>query len=383
MKELNEIWGDKLLAFALDAPGGHGRFPRHILSLISKHFQFDKLLFFPYVDPDGEGKFYNLRSALGNFSALNIDMKAMRDYSRSFYKYDFFSRRNLPESLKKQKVVLLEDIMPLVEFEKTAYYKDFFARYKLLHQACIFLKINEQNVAALSIYRSPEEGGFTPSDRMLFVYLSDFISNHYSTAFYKSTNMMVQNAFDLFFNKLDIGVALLNQQLVVLKANDLANEYGRLMLESVGQHGDSFQRSIYSLEDGNHYIQQAINNVGLELNGDSGTFVQSRVIGQFVFYHKSFLFTNLYGNVETRHLLFITHNKRQSLHVANRNFEKLTQRETEILNHVIRGYSNEKICDLLHVSIFTVRTHISNIYKKFGVNSKVELLLKLNQPDEN
>ncbi len=382
MKELTEIWGARLLGFALELPGGYARFPRHLLGLLSKYFSCHKLLFFPYVNPDGHEEFYNLRDALGNFSALNMDMKAMREYTRHFYKTDVFSRRNLPEALKKQKVVLLEDIMPLSVFEKTEYYKDFFANYNLLYQACIFLKINNQNVAAINVYRSPQEGCFTEADRMLFAYLSDFISSHYATAFNSATNMVVQNAFNLFFSKLDIGVALLNQQLIVLKANKPANEFSKILLDSAGLQGVSFQRSVYSMEEGNHYVQQVVNNIGLELNGDDGVFVQSRTVGEFVLYHNSFLFTNLYGNVETRHFLFIIHNKRPSSRAVNSNFEKLTQREAEILNYVTHGYSNEKICDLLHVSIFTVRTHISNIYKKFGVNSKVELLLKLNQTDE-
>ena len=38
---------------------------------------------------------------------------------------------------------------------------------------------------------------------------------------------------------------------------------------------------------------------------------------------------------------------------------------------------NEQIAEELHISIYTVRTHIANIYKKFEVNSKVDLLMHL------
>ncbi len=41
------------------------------------------------------------------------------------------------------------------------------------------------------------------------------------------------------------------------------------------------------------------------------------------------------------------------------------------------GMKNEQIAEELHISIYTVRTHIANIYKKFEVNNKVDLLMHL------
>ena len=41
------------------------------------------------------------------------------------------------------------------------------------------------------------------------------------------------------------------------------------------------------------------------------------------------------------------------------------------------GMKNEQIAQELHISIYTVRTHIANIYKKFEVGNKVDLLMSL------
>ena len=55
----------------------------------------------------------------------------------------------------------------------------------------------------------------------------------------------------------------------------------------------------------------------------------------------------------------------------------LTQQERRIVYYLSSGMKNEQIAEELHISIYTVRTHIANIYKKFEVNNKVDLLMHL------
>lgn len=55
----------------------------------------------------------------------------------------------------------------------------------------------------------------------------------------------------------------------------------------------------------------------------------------------------------------------------------LTAREKEILQSLSEGLSYQKIADKFYISISTVRTHITSIYSKLHVNSKVAALNKL------
>lgn len=50
----------------------------------------------------------------------------------------------------------------------------------------------------------------------------------------------------------------------------------------------------------------------------------------------------------------------------------LTLREKEVLELIIKGYSNPQIASELFVSIHTVKAHLESIYNKFNVHSKVE-----------
>lgn len=60
--------------------------------------------------------------------------------------------------------------------------------------------------------------------------------------------------------------------------------------------------------------------------------------------------------------------------IKNRANALLTEREKEVLNLLLEGYTNAVICDKLFISINTLKTHNRNIYKKLEVKNKVELV---------
>ncbi len=52
----------------------------------------------------------------------------------------------------------------------------------------------------------------------------------------------------------------------------------------------------------------------------------------------------------------------------------LTKREKEVLLCVIQGEDRESVCESLAFSENTLKKHMSNIYKKIGVNNRIQLL---------
>lgn len=57
-------------------------------------------------------------------------------------------------------------------------------------------------------------------------------------------------------------------------------------------------------------------------------------------------------------------------------FPELTDREREILSLIAQGDSNSKIAKKLHVTLKTVRNHVSNIYNKMQVTDRVQAVLR-------
>ncbi|MFN9857409.1 MAG: LuxR C-terminal-related transcriptional regulator [Pseudanabaena sp.] len=54
----------------------------------------------------------------------------------------------------------------------------------------------------------------------------------------------------------------------------------------------------------------------------------------------------------------------------------LTDREQEVLNWLIKGASNEVISRYLHVSIATVKAHLTSVFEKLGVTSRTQAIVK-------
>ncbi|MGV6860826.1 MAG: response regulator transcription factor [Putridiphycobacter sp.] len=54
----------------------------------------------------------------------------------------------------------------------------------------------------------------------------------------------------------------------------------------------------------------------------------------------------------------------------------LTKREIEVISQLSKGQSNDEIAKKLHVSVNTVRTHLSRCFKKMNAKNRTELVIK-------
>lgn len=57
----------------------------------------------------------------------------------------------------------------------------------------------------------------------------------------------------------------------------------------------------------------------------------------------------------------------------------LTQRELEVLHELVRGLKDREIAEKLHISEYTVRSHIKSIYRKLKVSSRAQAANRANQ----
>lgn len=59
--------------------------------------------------------------------------------------------------------------------------------------------------------------------------------------------------------------------------------------------------------------------------------------------------------------------------------EQLSKREKEVVQLLLQGKSNKQIALALRITVRTVEFHLKNIFGKFQVGSRTELILKLRE----
>ena len=62
----------------------------------------------------------------------------------------------------------------------------------------------------------------------------------------------------------------------------------------------------------------------------------------------------------------------------------ISEREAAVLNLVVQGKTNPDIAEQLYISVNTVKNHLKNIYRKMGVSSRSQAVVKyLERPKTN
>lgn len=382
MSKIPEQWREAALAFALDVAQEGENFPKKVLALLDKHFGFQRSIFFPHnYSMMGMGG-SKRTTALSNYITYGISYGPMYDYKDHVYKDDIFQYSKIPLQLRGKRVLFTDDVMSFQEFEKTPFGIHMMAM-DMYYQACLYLYAGDRVIASIALLRSIEEKRFDEDDRALLEYLGHLLEVNYHNFLHQSGEAKFLEGFHLFFQDMKMGAVVLNQDLTVVQANPVAREISRLFWEQFRNNQSHFLRSNYQGEEQYREVQTMVNEISEKLtvqgNNSLGnsSLTLSSVGGEITFYHTSFLSANATGSIQTWHILTITNKTKELPQNVGHPYNSLTQQERRIAYFLSAGMKNEQIAQELHISIYTVRTHIANIYKKFEVGNKIDLLMSL------
>lgn len=377
MGKIPEKWHDAAMGFSLDIARDSENFPKKVLALFDKHFGFRRSIFFPYhypAFPAAQGRRVN---NLSNYITYGIRYGPMYDYKDHIYKDDIFRYSTLPPHLKGKRVIFTEDVMPFEEYQRTPYGIHMSAE-DMHHQAVLFFYLGDRVIGSMGLFQNKEEGSFDEETRALLEYLAELVEANYQNYLRHSGEARFQDSFHLFFQDVKMGAVILNQDMTVMQTNQAAQQISQIFWEQYRHNQGNFLRSNYQGDPKFREVQTMINEISERLTTQGGTSQTiTSLAGDITFYHTSFLSSSAAGLIQTWHLMLITCQTKELPKNLDHPYNSLTQQERRIVYYLASGMKNEQIAEELHISIYTVRTHIANIYKKFEVNNKVDLLMHL------
>ncbi len=184
-----------------------------------------------------------------------------------------------------------------------------------------------------------------------------------------------QHVFDAMYEAGDIHSAksIIEQKQPTLLLLDLSlgNKSGIEIIKFVKEKKLPSKCIVLSMHDDSAYINQclALQAAGYILKNESGAELLKAI--QFVLRGETYLSHGV------SKILLKNYNPKGNAKQLHTDQNKLTSRELEIVLLIEKGLKTQQIANKLFISIKTVETHRSNLFKKLNVTNAIELINKV------
>ena len=133
-----------------------------------------------------------------------------------------------------------------------------------------------------------------------------------------------------------------------------------------GEKAADFFHRAWQIAEPENYIQPFVEHHGL-LQGQIEKYIRDRNLGKYnQIVEKVIAFSRGWMKI---------HNPDS----VNKVTDRLSPYEFSLAMMAVKGKSNQEIADYMHISINTVKFHLSNIYQKVGVSNRKDLGIYLNK----
>jgi DNA-binding CsgD family transcriptional regulator len=86
----------------------------------------------------------------------------------------------------------------------------------------------------------------------------------------------------------------------------------------------------------------------------------------------------LRDTLERRNSFLITLKEKEHISKLRSRFN-LSDREVEVLQYLVNGFSNREIAEMMYIAEATVKSHVAHIFDKLGVDNRVRVILLLKE----
>jgi len=352
----------KILSFIAQTKKSQNDYQQHVLTLLNEIFGYNHTTF----------NLINNKLEVFNSRLFNLAESSNKSYYEYYYKTDIFNPKIQANLMISKDVISITDIMPTSQFENTEFYLDFLKKDMLYYELVLPLKADNKLIGAVGIYKEKDENNFSNKDLVILNRLTEFIASDL-LAYLDYTNTLKNcQTYNNCFDESSTGIIILDRNFSIISYNRAA-EASASKLHIGNSPYSSIQQFIYKV----------ISEYSHEINNPHQVNIK--------FFYKTF-FINIVARIipsicegmEYVYLMFITEESGKKYLTDNnpRANYNLTARETEILELVKNGLSNEEIADNLYISSHTVKTHMGNIFQKLQVKNRTAALHRINSPTE-
>jgi DNA-binding CsgD family transcriptional regulator len=273
-------------------------------------------------------------------------------------------------------VVPSDRVLPVSQLKRTAFYDAVLRPQGVAHNAMAALANRDGFCGALNICRSASQGAFDEADLSLLGRVVPHLHRSFQLGYRLEGYRALQQAQYEILDKLAAGVLLLDRRARILFANRAAAALlapGGLLKLHLGvptvatpQAGPGFAKLLRSVLQGAPAASMSLPSRGLD--GLATIFVSSvrgRDLERFA----------AVGAPDPAVLLFVTEPAAQASARADtlREAYGLTPAEARVALHAAAGGSDGEVGSRLGISVNTVKTHLSRVYRKTGVRRRAEL----------
>lgn len=370
-----------ILNFSCDLNKNFLKFYEATLKLIEKYFNYKYIIFVPEIINTKSIKEIN-NIYCTNFYSLNIPEEFIFDFKKYYYKQSIFKPSNLTKELRTKQLLLIDDIIPYEEFTHTENY-NFLTKYNFHYILCINLISNNVGIGSICILKTKLDGNFTKHELEIAEIIGNILSIQYDNFLKLSNSLLKESILKKSFNMSNHGLIIWNNSENILEANSVAEEFSLELSKSLPT--DNFYYSHLVSDNENNedkkHIKTLTNYLTIHNFHNTNNKTLSIPTATHVFNIDTSIVTlpEIAGNLRTFYLARIS----KTTNTPNCPFNdlkliyNLTDRELEIFSLIKKGYSNSEISKQLFLSLNTVKTHISNIFKKLDVNNRSSLINKL------
>lgn len=332
-----------------------------VFDCLSDLFGYKDLHFFPYSDCSFGVPLVNRHHKNASIDQVKA-YSSETDYWLKHYSYlDPFNPVNYPPHLKNQKVVLLKDVATEFEAPKLMDYWEYRKRNEVADQMTSSIYSNGNLKGCLVVSQSSDKPPLTERDRYLFGVLTEYLEERFNTL----TTIMSQELQIQFLqaslNSVNEGIAFLDTQYSVTYINQTAK---KIIL------------SLMDLQDIDYAAHMLVTRYILP--NQSGSATISGLIDRYSYQLVPEIMPVSAGKPTIMYVLHLKPAEKMMPFIEEYADEyHLTTREADILATILSGKSNQQIANELFISLPTVKTHVSNVFRKVGVSRRMELINKL------